>query len=215
MTTRTPARGRPAPRTKPKARPRERLLTADRRAQLIALGLEAFGVRPYDEVSIDDLAREASISKGLLYHYFPTKRDFYVAALREAARQLLAETASDPRDEPLVRARKGLAAYLAFVERHGPAYAALMRGGIGSDEEVSGVIQATRAALVERILSEPHGAQVPGTPAVRLALFGWVGFVEATALQWLEARAVSRERLLAMWAEMLVHAVEMAARPHP
>src|SRR4051812_45882941 len=81
--------GPPAPR---KRAPRARLDVDERRAQLLSLGLERFSERSYDEVSIDDLARAAGISKGLLYHYFPTKRDFYIAALAQAAEQLLAAT---------------------------------------------------------------------------------------------------------------------------
>jgi AcrR family transcriptional regulator len=116
--------------------PRARLLVDERRAQLLALGLQLFGERSYDEVSIDELAREAQISKGLLYHYFPTKRDLYTAALRHAAQQLLDETMPPPELLPEERARRGLETYLAFVERHGPAYVALMRGGLGADREI-------------------------------------------------------------------------------
>ena len=47
---------------------------------------------PYDALSIDSLAREAGSSKGLLYRYFPTKRDDYVATVQEAARVLRQET---------------------------------------------------------------------------------------------------------------------------
>ena len=68
---------------------RARLDVDARRRQLLALGTALFGSRPYDEVSIDEVARTAGISKGLLYHYFPTKRDFYVATVREAAAELV------------------------------------------------------------------------------------------------------------------------------
>ena len=71
---------------------RARLDVDERRRQLVELGLDLFGSRSYDEVSIDELAAAAGISKGLLYHYFPTKRDFYVATVREAAAQLVART---------------------------------------------------------------------------------------------------------------------------
>ena len=66
------------------ASPRARLNEAERRAQLLALGRRLFTERPYDALSIDDIAAEAGISKGLLYHYFPSKRDFYVAVVDEA-----------------------------------------------------------------------------------------------------------------------------------
>ena len=63
-------------------KPRARLEVDERRAQLMKLGIELFAARAYDEVSIDELSRMAGISKGLLYHYFPTKRDFYVATVQ-------------------------------------------------------------------------------------------------------------------------------------
>src|SRR5215471_68814 len=113
---------------KPLPPPRVRLEVDERRAQLVALGLELFSKRAYDDVSIDDLARVAKVSKGLLYHYFPTKRDFYAATVREPARQLLARTEIDPALPPLERLDKALDAYLDYVEEHGPAFSALLRG---------------------------------------------------------------------------------------
>ena len=74
--------------------------TTTRRAQLLELARKAFSDRSYDEVSIDDLAREAKISKGLLYHYFPTKRDLYVAGLREIARRARRSATSRDPDGP-------------------------------------------------------------------------------------------------------------------
>ena len=104
--------------TKP---PRARLDVDERRAQLLALGLDLFSERAYDAISIDEIALAAGISKGLLYHYFPTKRDFYAAAIREASRQLLEFTRPDESAPPIERMRRVLDAYLAYVERRGPA----------------------------------------------------------------------------------------------
>src|SRR5512144_2015136 len=75
---------------------RIRLDNDERRAQLLSLARKAFSDRSYDDVSIDDLAREAKISKGLLYHYFPTKRDLYVAGLREIADELVERCTNIP-----------------------------------------------------------------------------------------------------------------------
>src|SRR5687768_17791719 len=84
---------------------RLRLETDERRKQLVELGLEWFGAKAYDEVSIDDIAEAAGISKGLLYHYFPTKRAFYTACVGEAAAQLLdaITSAAKPEADPLER----------------------------------------------------------------------------------------------------------------
>jgi AcrR family transcriptional regulator len=164
----------------------------ERRRQLLALGTALFGSRPYDEVSIDEVARAAGISKGLLYHYFPTKRDFYVATVREAAAQLIARTKTPDHMGALDRLRAGLDAFFDYVTEHGPAYENLMRSGIGADTEVAKILDETREAFSARLVA---GLEVRSELA-RLALRGWVGFVEATTLGWLGARdRVSRETL--------------------
>lgn len=193
--------------------PRRRLDVELRRAELVAHGIAVFSARPYDEVTIDDLARGAGVSKGLLYHYFPTKRDFYVAALEQASSELLAGALAAEGASPGERLRKAIATYLDFVERHGQAYVALMRAGIGYDPEVATILDRTRTAFVARIALE-----VAATPRlVRTAMRGWIGFVEATALDWLERRAEGdgapeREAVIDLLVSVLFHAVAAAAR---
>lgn len=166
----------------------------ERRAQLLELGMRLFGERAYDDVSIDDIAREAGVSKGLLYHYFGGKRDFYVACVREAAGQLLARTAPDPSLPAPERARAGIEAYLDFAEDHAGAYTALMQSGIGHDPEVLAILQHARDEIVARML-EGMGLAEP-RPLFRLAARSWVGQVEAACLEWLVRRDVPRARVV-------------------
>jgi AcrR family transcriptional regulator len=173
-----------------------------RRAQLLTLGIEMFSAHSWDDVQIEDVARAAGISKGLLYHYFPTKRVFYAEVVREAARRLVAETDMPESMAPLERLHAGLARYLDFAERHAPAYTTLLKGGIGSDTSVAAIVDETRTVLMTRIL---RGAGVAQPPALlRLTLRGWVGFVEATSVEWLERRDLARDELLALWARALI-----------
>lgn len=197
-----------AEKAAPKPAPRARLDVDERRAQLLAVGLAAFSARSYDEVAIDELARTAGVSKGLFYHYFPTKRDLYVAALGQAAQQLLDETTTDRRGTPEERLRRGLATYLDFVERHGQAYAALMRGGIGSDPEVASLLEKTRGTFAARILDDVP-QQAP-SPLLRAALRGWIGFVETTSLDWAEHRAAPRDELVALLSAVLFDVIARA-----
>ena len=185
---------------------RQRLEVAERRAQLVALGLERFGRTAYDEVSIDDLARAAGISKGLLYHYFPTKRDYYVATVRAAAEQLLAASIPSPELPPLERLDRGLDAYLEYVERHGAAYVSLMRGGIGIDREVQAIIEETRRRFAEKILDDLP-LEKPN-PLVRLLLRGWIGMVETVSVEWAASRDVGRVELRDLLGRILIEALD-------
>lgn len=166
------------------APPRARLQVDERRAQLLELGLRLFSERAYDEVSIDDIAREAGVSKGLLYHYFGGKRAFYVACVAHAAEALLDRIEPSADQSEAERAGAGLEAYLRFVEERAGAYSALMRSGIGNDPEVMAILEAARATIVARML-EGMGLTQP-RPVFRLAARSWIGQVEAACLEWLE-----------------------------
>ena len=187
-------------------RRRVRLDNDERRAQLLELARKAFSDRSYDEVSIDDLARAAKISKGLLYHYFPTKRDLYVASLREIADELVARVATTPRDlPPLDRVRGGLTAFLDYVHQHSRAFVALMRGGIGSDPEVAAVVESVRTRLYERFLEgSPIATVLRGDVKFEVALRGWIGFVEAASIDWCAAPRLSRDALRDLLADVLL-----------
>lgn len=209
MAPRSPKRRRLADKAGPVA-PRVRLGVDERRKRLLDLGITIFSERPYDEVSVGDIAREAGVAKGLLYHYFPTKRGFYVAALRAASRQLLAETLERDRTAaPEKQAQQAVQNYLAFVAQRGPAYVALMRGGIGSDAEVARIIEKTRSTFVARVIEALPGGDP--SPLVRIAVRGWVGFVEMMSIDWVRRRALPAETLAELARSVLFAAVRAAA----
>ena len=176
--------------------PRVRLDVEERRGQLIELGLQHFGERAYDDVSIDAIAEAAGISKGLLYHYFPTKRAYYAATVKEGAARLVASTVAGETADPLASLEAGLDAYLTYVKAHARAYATLMRSGVGVDPEIARIVDETRATFVDRLIAGFAGSErsvLLDAPIVRLALRGWVGFAEAASLGWVEAIAAGAE----------------------
>jgi AcrR family transcriptional regulator len=178
----------------------------DRRAQLIETGAELFNTRPYDEISIDDIAASAGISKGLLYHYFAGKRGLYVEVVRAECDRLREVTAVQGED-PI---RAGLDAFLDYVADRAPAWSALMRGGVGSDPEVAGIVEGTRAAFVDRVVARHWNGRRAAPPALRAAVRGWQGFVEAATLDWLERGDLDRAALRELLALTLDGAVEAA-----
>jgi len=191
---------------------RSRLSTDARREQLVALGIDIFSERPFDEVSIDDIAVAAGISKGLLYHYFPSKRDFYVAAVRCAAGEMEAVTEPDPELAPLERLGAALDRYLEYVETHARGYATVLRAGIGSDPAVAGILEDVRRAMAARLLADVPGAGAGDPPpALRAAIRGWLGFVEAASLDWLDHGGLARGELRDLLVATLTGALGAAA----
>lgn len=197
-----------------RAKRRVRLDNDQRRAQLLALARRAFSDRAYDDVSIDDLAREAKISKGLLYHYFPTKRDLYVAGLSEIANDLVAAVTATGGDAPIDRARAGLDAYLDHITRHQRAFVSLMRGGIGSDPEVAAVVDGVRAKMFETFLQDqPFAPLVKGDPRFETAVRGWIGFVEAATIDWCANPRLTREQLRELLVGVLFEVLRVVSPP--
>lgn len=187
------------------ARERARLQVDERRSQLLDLGLQLFTDHTYDELSVDDIARAAGISKGLLYHYFPSKRDFYVEVVRRAAGHLVERTVAAGVDASPDSLLHGLDAYLDFVEQHARSFTAVMRGGVGSDAEVQAIVESVRAAIGDRIMDRLGVSDPP--PLLRAAMRGWIGFVEAASLDWLARRDLPRDQLRALLAHMAVAAL--------
>jgi AcrR family transcriptional regulator len=206
--------GRTSRRVRGPVRPRRiRLDNDQRRAQLLELARRAFSDRAYDDVSIDDLARVAGISKGLLYHYFPTKRDLYVAGLREIADELVEAVTRVPDDlAPIDRVRTAVDAYLDHITRHARAFVSLMRGGIGSDPEVAAVIERVRTRLFDRLLAgSPLASLVSGDPRFELAIRGWIGFVEAASIDWCANPRLSRLEVRELVTAALFEIMRVAA----
>lgn len=108
---------------------RRRMGVEERRQQLISVALDLFSRRSPDEVSIDDIAAAAGISRPLVYHYFPGKLSLYEAALRRASEELKARF-TEPHEGPLgARLLHVMHRFFAHVDEYGPGFSALMRGG--------------------------------------------------------------------------------------
>jgi AcrR family transcriptional regulator len=176
------------------ASPTGRRLGADvRRGQLVQVGLDLLKSAPFDQVSPDLVARVAGVSKGLVFHYFPTKRDLQVAILRAAAAELLAELDPDPAMAPDQRLRAGLDAFVDFIEQQPANYLAVSRSA-GSDPQLLAVFEDTRAAVVG-IVTNSLGLSTP-PPGLRIAIRGWIAMVEEAILHWLDGRPIPREALV-------------------
>lgn len=196
-----------------RTRARSRLSVDQRRTQLLDLGRRLFNARPYDAISIDEIAAAAGISKGLLYHYFPSKRHFYVEVVRIGAEHVQRVTAVRPELAPAVQLRQSIDSFLTYVEKNASAYGHLLRSGVGTDPEASAIVENTRRAMVDQVL---RSVGVPeGRPAVRLVVRGWVGFSEGVTLEWAERRDVPRRDVLKMLVAAFESMLALAATSDP
>jgi AcrR family transcriptional regulator len=142
--------------------------------------------RSLDDLAIEDIAAAAGISRGLLFHYFPSKRDYREAVVRAAATDLLAH-AIPPPDVPVSeRLRAGIVAYVDYVSDNRDGYVSMLRGAAGGDPGLRQVFDETRSAIAANIVDQiaELGAAEPPT-RVRLAVRGWVAYGEEVVLDWL------------------------------
>ncbi|SOD71283.1 TetR family transcriptional regulator [Jatrophihabitans sp. GAS493] len=185
---------------------RVRLAPEERRAQLIALGLQMLATRPLEELSVEELADQAGISRGLLFHYFNSKQEFHLAVATEAARHMLEVTAPDPDLPAEQRLVTSLGKMIDYVTENSDTYISLVRGAASGDDELRALFDATRSANANRILQSAPEFGVTPTPEVELAVHGWVAFAEEVIVRWLRAGqpgVTSREQLMQLLANAL------------
>jgi AcrR family transcriptional regulator len=206
MPPRKPQHGKPNGKTT-----RLRLSLDERRAQLIDLGTKLFAKHGYDDISIDDLAEAAGIGKGLLYHYFGSKREFYIATVKAASMHLRQLSAPDRSLPPAERLASAIGRHLQFIEAHGPAYVAMYRGGTAVAAEVGAIVEEHRDVIMGYLL-EGLGVEKP-RPMLRTALRAWIAMVEGASIDWITHRTMSRDQLkdflFAGYAAVLGSAVEL------
>lgn len=161
------------------AAPRKRLSAQERRRQLIGIGLAKIVETPIQDLSMDQVAAEAGISRGLLFHYFATKTDYYLACVQAAGRRILRNVAAPDgltgRDEVAATVR----AMVEQIARRRTFYLALVHGHGMGDARVSEVFGTVRATLADRV-AEALSVPAPARPVVH----AWWAYVEDRALDW-------------------------------
>lgn len=155
-----------------------RMAPDDRRRQLIGIGLRMLAERPIQELSVDAVAAEAGISRGLLFHYFPTKGRYYDAVLDAAVRRTLRNTEADSGVEGEAGLQQTVTRFYEQVDRRRDSYLALIFGN-GALPLGGSRVQSVRRTFAERVLG------MLGEPASCLpTAHAWFAYMEDRALQW-------------------------------
>lgn len=182
---------------------RIRLTPEARRAQLIDLGVEMLATRRLDELSVELIAKAAGISRGLLFHYFPSKQQFHLEVARAAAAEMLRRTEPDTAQSPVDALRGALTSFIGYVEENPDNYKSLVRGAASGDAEMRTIFDDTRSAMAQRILDVLSTMGLDISPRTRLAIAGWIAYVEECVVRWIDTRTVERDQLLEMLTKSL------------
>lgn len=174
--------------------PRKRMTPAQRRAQLLEIGSALFAERPYEDVWIEEVADLAGVSRGLMYHYFPSKREFFVEIVRTESERNLDLTAPDTSLPILEQIAAGLDAYISYTDEHAHGVRAVNRGSLLGDRRIDDILTREFEIQQDRILAALP-AEFRDDEMIRTALRGWVAFVRAVCLDWVERRTLDREQV--------------------
>ncbi|MEW1689645.1 TetR/AcrR family transcriptional regulator [Streptomyces sp. NPDC091265] len=161
-----------------------RLSPDERRAQLVSIGVDMLADCSLDELSTDDVARRAGISRGLLFHYFDSKRDFYRSVVQRECDDFAAATEPDPSLEPVPWLRSFIAGFATYVTEHRRVYLALVRGAAGSHPAVEDIVESTRATLARRVEEGQRRLGMPDSPRLLVAARAWMAFAEEAVTSW-------------------------------
>ncbi|MEW2398339.1 TetR/AcrR family transcriptional regulator [Streptomyces sp. NPDC046862] len=177
---------------RPRTRGTDRSLA--RRAELIAIGRRLFADISYDALSMDDIARQAHVAKGLIYYYFKSKRGYYLSIVEDSVTDLVAFAASGLELPPEERVQRTLDGYLRYAEANQAAYRTIVSGGVGFDTQVHAIRDGVREAIVATIAEGAYGRREIA-PLARMGLLGWVCSVEGATLDWIDRSDLPRDTM--------------------
>jgi AcrR family transcriptional regulator len=170
----------------------------ERRRQILACARRLFSERHYAAVSTTDIARAAGVARGLLHHYFGTKRDLYLEVVRSMMR-----TPSTP--VPLQQGGQSIEAiidagvdrWLTMLERNRGTWLALIGGrGLGTDPDVEAILEAAREQAADRLIEALRSHEASAAPPhLRALIRAYSGFAEAASVEWLQRGRLTRAQI--------------------
>jgi AcrR family transcriptional regulator len=185
---------------------RRRLTPEQRRDELMDVGATMFGECAYEDVAMEDVARRAHASRALVYHYFPTKREFFAAIWKRAHDRLSAEMSDDDALSVRDEIAGALAAHLSFYEAHIPLVLIANRSSIATDPVLRAPIAEGMRTLCERIL-DAGGAAGHSRDVASAALAGWIAFIREMTVEWLLHQRISHSNVVEVCMDVLDAAV--------
>jgi AcrR family transcriptional regulator len=176
---------------------RRRLEPQQRREHLLDTAAAMFAEKPYDDVLMEDIAARAGVSRALMYHYFLSKRDLYAALFKRASDRFLARVSPDPRLPLAEQLATALQAHIQSFVDHPFEAVTINRGALSDDPAIQAIVaeelNVVGQLLVDQLVAEGHARD-----ASEIAVEGWLAFVRAACVKWVESQTISQADLTAM-----------------
>ena len=170
---------------------RRRLDPEARQEEILRAAIRAFESQPYEQVQLEDIARDAGASRALINHYFGGKRGLFVAVVREMVARAAGGIRANRELGELTTEQMvatNTSAMLDLIEADRAAVLTFFRGGpAGGDPELAALHDELRDRTVERILAN-HLGDGPIPPAAHHAMRAGIGLIERALLDWAEER---------------------------
>jgi AcrR family transcriptional regulator len=176
---------------------RTRLEPQQRREHLLDTAAAMFAEKPYEDVFMDDIAARAGVSRALLYVYYPSKRDLYVAIFKRASNTILARTHPDPQLPLVAQLATGLEAHIQYFADHPFEAITINRGALSDDPAIQAIVTEELNIVGQRLIDKLVGEGRP-RDVTEIAVEGWLGFVRAACVKWVQAQKISRAQLSEM-----------------
>jgi AcrR family transcriptional regulator len=176
---------------------RRRLEPQQRREQLLDTGAALFAETPYEDVLMEDIAARAGVSRSLLYHHFSSKRDLYVAIFKRASNRFLARVSPDPQLPLAEQLAAGLEAHIQSFVDHPYEAVTINRGALSDDPAIQAIISEELNVVGQRLINQLV-AEGCLRDATEIAVEGWLAFVRAACVKWIQAQNISRADLTEM-----------------
>jgi AcrR family transcriptional regulator len=189
-----------------------RLDPGQRREQILEAANALFAKRAYDEVSIEDIASSAGVTRGLVHHYFGGRKEVYIALLERLG--AVREQQLPPPAGRSARARVAdtVSRWLDWTEANRTIWlATLGRGEDIADPDVRRVV----TGLVRRavaLVAAHHADIAEDSPRLRYALECWTALNRDATRRWLHGEA-SREQTHELIASTLEHVLRTFGAP--
>lgn len=173
---------------------RTRLDPVDRRDRILQAAAALYAERPYDQVSLAELAEAAQVTRGLLHHYFGSKREIFLAVMRQSL-LMPADELPDLSHLPFgERVRATMDWILEAAQTYGQAWVTASGAAeLHGESDLQAVVDDAddRAArLVLDAVGHPDDAES------RARLRASAAYVKALCREWLQRGTLSRESVL-------------------